>query len=202
MLTLVLQSPIRTLYFRTPFPFLHDRPTRTSAHAFSSSSSSFSSFGKTIHCISSAYTAYEVLSDGEKRQIYDQYGEEGLRQHEGQQGQQGGFGGFDIFNQFFGGGGFGFGRQPQEEQTPKGHDVRIQFPVTLEDLYVGVKRTILRDKIELSEAKGKKTRDCRCKQKLVQKMVGPNMIQQYTQEVQKSELPLPVYDHNIFCVPS
>ena len=30
----------------------------------------------------------------------------------------------------------GDGRQPQEEQTPKGHDVRIQFPVTLEDLYV------------------------------------------------------------------
>jgi DnaJ-class molecular chaperone len=29
--------------------------------------------------------AYETLSDAEKRQIYDQYGEEGLRQHAGQQ---------------------------------------------------------------------------------------------------------------------
>lgn len=29
--------------------------------------------------------AYETLSDTEKRQIYDQYGEEGLRQHAGQQ---------------------------------------------------------------------------------------------------------------------
>ena len=29
--------------------------------------------------------AYESLSDTEKRQIYDQYGEEGLRQHAGQQ---------------------------------------------------------------------------------------------------------------------
>jgi DnaJ-class molecular chaperone len=29
--------------------------------------------------------AYETLSDTEKRNIYDQYGEEGLRQHAGQQ---------------------------------------------------------------------------------------------------------------------
>lgn len=53
--------------------------------------------------------AYEVLSDDEKRKIYDQYGEEGVKANE----QGGGTGahfnfdnmGFeDIFNQFFGGG--------------------------------------------------------------------------------------------------
>jgi DnaJ-class molecular chaperone len=50
-------------------------------------------------------SAYAVLADDEKRRIYDQYGEEGLKQ------QNGGGGGFhnpfDIFQQFFGGGGQG-----------------------------------------------------------------------------------------------
>lgn len=45
--------------------------------------------------------AYEVLSDATKRQIYDRYGEEGLKAHEGGQTQQNPF---DIFSSFFGGG--------------------------------------------------------------------------------------------------
>jgi hypothetical protein len=42
--------------------------------------------------------AYEVLSDPEKRQIYDQYGEEGIKQHAGQQAQGRGGGGGNIFD--------------------------------------------------------------------------------------------------------
>lgn len=41
-------------------------------------------------------TAYDVLSDGEKRKIYDRFGEEGLKQHsQGRGGHDPG----DIFSQ-------------------------------------------------------------------------------------------------------
>lgn len=51
--------------------------------------------------------AYEVLSDPEKKELYDQYGEDALKE-----GMGGGGGGsfhnpFDIFESFFGGSSFG-----------------------------------------------------------------------------------------------
>uniref|UniRef100_A0A670YW54 DnaJ heat shock protein family (Hsp40) member A2 n=1 Tax=Pseudonaja textilis TaxID=8673 RepID=A0A670YW54_PSETE len=47
--------------------------------------------------------AYEVLSNPEKRELYDRYGEQGLREGSG------GSGGMDdIFSHIFGGGLFGF----------------------------------------------------------------------------------------------
>lgn len=46
--------------------------------------------------------AYEILSDPEKREIYDQYGEDALK--EGMGGGGGVHDPFDIFSSFFGGG--------------------------------------------------------------------------------------------------
>lgn len=42
--------------------------------------------------------AYEVLTDQEKRKIYDRYGEEGLKQFQGRGGGGGGMNIQDIFS--------------------------------------------------------------------------------------------------------
>ncbi|DAZ98475.1 TPA: hypothetical protein N0F65_004912 [Lagenidium giganteum] len=71
-------------------------------------------------------SAYDVLSDEEKKVKYDRYGEEGL------QSGGGGHDPHDIFSQFFG------GRQRRHDREPsRGPDVVMPLRVTLEDLYNG-----------------------------------------------------------------
>lgn len=86
--------------------------------------------------------AYQVLSDDEKRQIYDQFG------HAGLEGGMGGAGDAsdvfahmqDLFSEMFSGG-FGFGGGGRRQQR-RGADLRVQARLNLREAAFGVKREI------------------------------------------------------------
>lgn len=120
--------------------------------------------------------AYEVLSDSEKRGIYDRYGEEGLKQHAAGGGRGGGMNFQDIFSTFFGG-----GSMEEEEKIVKGDDVVVDLDATLEDLYMGGSLKVWREKNVLKPAPGK--RRCNCRNEVYHKQIGPGMFQQMTEQV-------------------
>ncbi|KAI3864657.1 hypothetical protein MKX03_009177 [Papaver bracteatum] len=122
--------------------------------------------------------AYEVLSDRDKRNIYDRYGEEGLKQHaaQGGGGRGGGMNMQDIFSSFFGGG------EPEEEdKVVKGDDVIVDLDASLEDLYMGGTLKVWREKNVLKPAPGK--RRCNCRNEVYHRQIGPGMFQQMTEQV-------------------
>ncbi len=90
--------------------------------------------------------AYQVLSDDEKRRIYDQFGHAGL---EGG-GGPGGFDGVgdvfahmqDLFSEMFSGGGFGGFAGGGRRQARRGADLRMQARLTLREAAFGVKREV------------------------------------------------------------
>ncbi|KAG8483547.1 hypothetical protein CXB51_022450 [Gossypium anomalum] len=129
--------------------------------------------------------AYEVLSDPEKREIYDQYGEDALK--EGMGGGAGAHDPFDIFSSFFGGSPFGGGSSRGRRQR-RGEDVVHTLKVSLEDLYLGTsKKLSLSRNVICSKCNGKGSKSgasmtcpgCQGSgMKVSIRQLGPSMIQQ------------------------
>ncbi|XP_028798873.1 chaperone protein dnaJ A6 [Neltuma alba] len=132
--------------------------------------------------------AYEVLSDPEKREVYDQYGEDALKD-----GMGGGGGGpfhnpFDIFESFFGGSAFGGGSSSRGRRKKHGEDVVHTLKVSLEDLYNGTtKKLSLSRNVLCPKCKGKGSKSGtagRCfgcqgtGMKVTTRQIGLGMIQQ------------------------
>ncbi|XP_071387550.1 dnaJ homolog subfamily A member 1 [Centroberyx affinis] len=121
--------------------------------------------------------AYEVLSDAKKRDLYDQGGEQAIKEG----GMGGGGSPMDIFNMFFGGG----GRMQRER---RGKNVVHQLSVTLEEIYNGTTRKLGLQKNVICEKcdgyggkKGALEKCSSCKGRGVQikvQQIGPGMIQQ------------------------
>lgn len=109
--------------------------------------------------------AYDVLSDPQKRQRYDQFGHAGVGSSAA--GDGGGFGGMsmeDIFSRFgdiFGGGGFGgFGGFGGGRQRQRGGDLRVRVRLTLEEIDQGVEKKLKLKKQKLcSKCHGERTTD-------------------------------------------
>ncbi|KAI9217342.1 hypothetical protein BC828DRAFT_351603 [Blastocladiella britannica] len=128
--------------------------------------------------------AYEILSDPEKREMYDQYGEEGMNGGRGGPGDD--FDMNDLFASFMGG--HGGGGRPRPRGPQKTPSVRLDLPVTLEDLYLGkvIKKSLSKDVVcgSCKGYGGKSPKQCgTCEGQGVRRVVravGPGM---YTQGI-------------------
>ena len=117
--------------------------------------------------------AYQVLSDEEKRNIYDRYGKAGLEQG----GMGGGFGGanmddiMDIFNSMFGGsgtssgfGGFSgsFGSTRRDPSQKYALDFEIELPLAFHEAVFGCEKKIdITYKTPCNDCKGTGAKDAK-----------------------------------------
>lgn len=102
-----------------------------------------------------ASEAYEILSDKDKKQVYDQYGHAGLENQFGGGGfSWDNFHHFDDISDIFGGGGFssifdtlfggGMGGRGSggQRSSNRGEDLQIELSLTLKEIALGTEKTI------------------------------------------------------------
>ncbi|MFQ5835006.1 MAG: molecular chaperone DnaJ [bacterium] len=101
--------------------------------------------------------AYKILSDPEKRQIYDQYGHAGLEAEVGAGAGFGGFGfdPFKIFEEVFGRESFGgdifgdfFGHRARARQAQPGSDLHYTLEISFEEAVFGTEKEIRANRYE------------------------------------------------------
>jgi len=125
--------------------------------------------------------AYEILSDQERRVLYDHGGIKAAKKGPEQEGMG------SPFDMFFGGGG--------QKQSNRGRNMDIELPVTLEDLYNGnEKSATIKRRIVCRNCKKKpnspRCRDCGAcpkEKKMVHRRAGPGMVVQQEVMVESKE---------------
>lgn len=128
-----------------------------------------------------------MLSDEKKRQLYDKYGEEGLKKMGGGDDSHG-----DPFSSFFGDFfGFGGGGREHDREAAKGETIVMDLWVTLEEIYSGDFVEVVRNKPVAKPAAG--FRKCNCRNEMQTVQLGPGRFQMFQNQVKKRRL-------NVYCI--
>lgn len=129
--------------------------------------------------------AYETLMDDQKRELYDRYGEEGLKNagyntnaYDFDFGDLG-----DIFSSFFGGGMGGFSSRPNPNAPQRGSDLRLDIQLDFLEACFGAQKEIKFDHLEPCEICAGSGLDKDAKDTVCPTCGGHGRVQQSTRTV-------------------
>ncbi len=130
--------------------------------------------------------AYETLSDDNKREIYDRYGEDGLSNagFNPNTFNMGDIDLSDIFSSFFGGGfGFSRGYEAQANAPQRGDDLRLDIQIEFEEACFGVEKEIKIRHLEPCESCNSTGVDPSAKDTVCPMCHGQGRVQKSTQTI-------------------